>query len=71
MELFFNKPPWLQLDISEEKNIFFKNMPRDFIQVFRSKITNLEVESTVREKKYFMNEGFLHAKATLGEHLWR
>ena len=69
MELFFNKPPWLQLDISEEKNL--QKHVKHFIQVFKSKITNVEVESSVREKKYFMNEGFLHAKATLGEHLWR
>jgi len=29
-------------------------MPSVFIQVFREKITNVNIESTIREKKYFM-----------------
>ena len=29
-------------------------MPSVFLQVFREKITNVKVESTIREKKYFM-----------------
>ena len=37
-------------------------MPRDFIQVFRGEITNTEVESIVREKKYFMR-GLLMCKS--------
>ena len=40
----------------EEKSSF-KNTPRDFTQVFRGKITNTEVESTVGEKRYFMGGG--------------
>ena len=35
----------------EEKNSF-KNMPRDFIQVFRGEITNTEVESQGEETVY-------------------
>ena len=31
-------------------------MPSIFIKVFREKITNVKVESTIREKKYFMKE---------------
>lgn len=40
----------------EEKSSF-KNTPRDFTQVFRGKITNTEVESTVGKKRYFMGGG--------------
>ena len=29
-------------------------MPSVFLQVFREKITNVKVESTIRENKYFM-----------------
>ena len=37
-------------------------MPRDFIQVFRGEIINTEVESIVREEKYFM-KGSLMCKS--------
>lgn len=78
MEFFFHKPAWIQLE-HFRREISFKNMPRAFIQVFRGKITNMEVESTIREKKHFMKEvltciwrGCLHAKAAdLGEQLWK
>ena len=78
MEFFFHKPTWIQLE-HFRREISFKNTPRACIQVFRGKITNMEVESTIREKKYLMKEvltciwrGCLHAKAAdLGEQLWK
>ena len=37
-------------------------MPSIFIKVFREKITNVKVESTIREKKYFI-KGVLTCKS--------
>ena len=50
----------------EEKNSF-KNMPRDFIQVFRGEITNTEVESIVGKKRYFMGGGTFVQRQQLWE----
>ena len=46
MKFFFHKPTWIQLEHFRSE-ISFKNMPRALIQVFRRKITNMEVESTI------------------------
>jgi len=46
MEFFFHKPTWMQLEHFRSE-ISFKNMPRALIQVFRRKITDMEVESTI------------------------
>ena len=50
----------------EEKSSF-KITPRDFTQVFRGKITNTEVESTVGKKRYFMGGGTVVQRQQLWE----
>ena len=44
----------------------FKNMPSIFIKVFRQKITNVKVESTIREKKYFIKGVLIYKSSRFG-----